>query len=173
MGDLVQHDEDGYLYLVGRGDDVITLAGHLIGPFELESAFMEHPAVAEVGVVGLPDPLLGEVVKAFVTLKPGHAPTEELRLELPGWGRRADLGAAVAPRSIAFSDRLPRSKSGNIMRRLLRARELGLAGGGTPRPWRGPLERPSGARGQARAAPVPRDAPLPPVRGALHRAVQR
>lgn len=129
-GDLVQRDPDGYYYFVGRGDDVIKSAGHLIGPFELESAFMEHPAVAEVGVIGLPDPVLGEVVKAFVTLKPDYEPTDELRLELLGWGR-THLGAAVAPRAIAFSDRLPRSKSGKIMRRLLRARDLGLPEGDT------------------------------------------
>ena len=129
-GDLVQRDGDGYYFFVGRGDDVIKSAGHLIGPFELESAFMEHPAVAEAGVIGLPDPVLGEVVKVFVTLKPGVEPSDELRLELLGWGR-AHLGAAVAPRSVAFSDGLPRSKSGKIMRRLLRARELGLPEGDT------------------------------------------
>jgi acetyl-CoA synthetase len=127
-GDLVKKDAQGYFTFVGRGDDVIKSAGHLIGPFELESALMAHPAVAEAGVIGLPDPVLGEVVKAFVTLKPGYEPTEALRLELVGFGR-AHLGAAVAPREIAFSEGLPRSKSGKIMRRVLKARELGLPEG--------------------------------------------
>lgn len=129
-GDLVERDAQGYYFFVGRGDDVIKSAGHLIGPFELESAFMNHPAVAEVGVIGMPDPVLGEVVKAFVTPKPGYEPNEALRLELLGWGRK-HLGAAVAPREIAFSERLPRSSSGKIMRRLLKARELGLPEGDT------------------------------------------
>ena len=99
-GDLARRDEDGYIWFVGRGDDVIKSAGHLIGPFEVESALMEHPAVAEAGVIGKPDPVVGEVVKAFVTLKVGFEPTEELRLELIGFGRKR-LGAAVAPKEIA------------------------------------------------------------------------
>ena len=91
-GDLAQPDADGYLWFVGRADDVIKSAGHLIGPFEVESALMEHPAVAEAGVIGKPDPLAGEIVKAFVTLKAGHEPSDELRRELimfgrGGWGR--------------------------------------------------------------------------------------
>jgi acetyl-CoA synthetase len=127
-GDLARRDEDGYFWFVGRADDVIKTAGHLIGPFEVESALMEHPAVAEAGVVGLPDPVAGEVVKAFVVLRTGTEPTEELRKELIGFGR-ARLGAAVAPRSIDFRDDLPKTRSGKIMRRLLRARELGLPEG--------------------------------------------
>jgi acetyl-CoA synthetase len=127
-GDLVKRDADGYYFFVGRGDDVIKSAGHLIGPFEVESAFMEHPAVVEVGVIGMPDPVVGEIVKAFVTLRPGYQATEDLRLELLGWGRKR-LGAAVAPKEIAFSEHLPHTSSGKIMRRLLKARELGLAEG--------------------------------------------
>ena len=129
-GDLVRRDEDGYYWFVGRGDDVIKSAGHLIGPFEVESALMEHEAVAEAGVIGIPDPLLGEVVKAFVTLNSGYEADEELRLDLLGFARKR-LGAAVAPREIAFDQHLPHTKSGKIMRRLLKARELGLPEGDT------------------------------------------
>jgi acetyl-CoA synthetase len=127
-GDLARCDEDGYFWFVGRADDVIKSAGHLIGPFEVESALMEHPAVAEAGVIGVPDPVAGEVVKAFVVLRPGHAETEELRRELLGDARRR-LGAAVAPRTIEFRSELPVTRSGKIMRRVLRARELGLPEG--------------------------------------------
>ena len=121
-------DSDGYVWFVGRGDDVIKSAGHLIGPFEVESALLEHPAVAEVGVIGVPDPVAGEVVKAFVMLRPLVEPTEQLRLELVGFGRKR-LGTAVAPRQIVFADSLPKTQSGKIMRRLLKARELGLPEG--------------------------------------------
>ncbi|MDE3094129.1 MAG: acetate--CoA ligase [Acidobacteriota bacterium] len=129
-GDLARRDEDGYFWFIGRGDDVIKSAGHLIGPFEVESALMEHEAVAEVGVIGVPDELLGEAVKAFVTLNAGVAPSEELRLDLLGFARRR-LGAAVAPREILFTHDLPHTKSGKIMRRLLKARELGMPEGDT------------------------------------------
>jgi acetyl-CoA synthetase len=127
-GDLARRDADGYFWFVGRGDDVIKSAGHLIGPFEVESALMEHPAVAEAGVVGIPDEVMGEVVKALVSLRPGWAPSEPLRRELMAHARRR-LGAAVAPRAIDFRETLPRTRSGKIMRRLLRARELGLPEG--------------------------------------------
>lgn len=124
-GDLAMQDVDGYFWFVGRGDDVIKSAGHLIGPFEVESALMEHPAVAEVGVIGLPDDTMGEKVKAFVALQTGYTPSEELNLELLGHARKL-LGPAVAPKEIAFRDNLPKTRSGKIMRRLLKARELGL-----------------------------------------------
>jgi acetyl-CoA synthetase len=124
-GDLARRDADGYFWFVGRADDVIKSAGHLIGPFEVESALMGHPAVAEAGVIGKPDPLMGELVKAFVVLRPGHEATERLRRDLLGLARRR-LGAAVAPREIAFAEDLPKTRSGKIMRRLLKARELGL-----------------------------------------------
>ncbi|WER50930.1 acetate--CoA ligase [Cupriavidus sp. WKF15] len=127
-GDLARRDADGYYWFVGRSDDVIKSAGHLIGPFEVESVLMEHPAVAEAGVIGKPDPLVGEVVKAFVSLNTGFEPSEALRLELLGHGR-GRLGAAVAPKDIAFLADLPRTRSGKIMRRLLKARELGLPEG--------------------------------------------
>ena len=123
-GDLAERDEDGYFWFIGRADDIIKTAGHMVGPFEVESALLEHPAVAEAGVIGVPDPVIGEVVKAFVSLKPGYEPTEALRRELLGWGR-TKLGSAVAPKMIDFDENLPRTRSGKIMRRLLKARELG------------------------------------------------
>ena len=127
-GDLAMRDEDGYFWFVGRDDDVIKSAGHLIGPFEVESALMEHPAVAEVAVIGIPDKMVGEVVKAFVALKPGFVASDELNLELLGHARTR-LGPAVAPKEIAFRQNLPKTRSGKIMRRLLKARELGLPEG--------------------------------------------
>ena len=127
-GDLAKRDADGYYWFVGRADDVIKSAGHLIGPFEVESVLMEHPAIAEAGVIGKPDPMVGEVVKAFVSLKAGIAESEALRMELLGHARKR-LGAAVAPKEIAFLPALPRTRSGKIMRRLLKTRELGLPEG--------------------------------------------
>jgi len=129
-GDLARRDADGYFWFVGRADDVIKSAGHLIGPFEVESALMEHPAVAEAGVIGVPDATVGQRVKAFVSLKPGYEADEALRRELLGHARKR-LGAAVAPKEIAFAPSLPRTRSGKIMRRLLKARELGLPEGDT------------------------------------------
>jgi acetyl-CoA synthetase len=129
-GDLAMRDEEGYYWFVGRADDVIKSAGHLIGPFEVESALMEHASVAEVAVIGIPDPTAGEVVKAFVALKHGFAPSEPLRKELLGHARKR-LGPAIAPKEIAFRDNLPKTRSGKIMRRLLKARELGLPEGDT------------------------------------------
>jgi acetyl-CoA synthetase len=127
-GDLVRRDADGYFWFVGRGDDVIKSAGHLIGPFEVESALLEHPAVAEAGVIGKPDPVAKMIVKAFVSLKPGYEAGDELRQDLLAFARRR-LGAAVAPREIEFVESVPRNRSGKIMRRLLKARELGLPEG--------------------------------------------
>jgi acetyl-CoA synthetase len=127
-GDLARRDHDGYVWFVGRADDVIKSAGHLIGPFEVESALLEHPAVAEAGVIGKPDPIVGDLVKAFVALRRGFEPSEALRKELIGWGRKR-LGAAVAPKEIDFVAGVPKTRSGKILRRLLRARELGLPEG--------------------------------------------
>jgi len=126
-GDIARRDQDGYYWFIARADDVIKSAGHLIGPFEVESTLMEHPAVAEAGVIGKPDPVAGEIVKAFVALKPGWEPSEELRRGLVAFGRRK-LGA-VAPKEIEFDQNLPLTRSGKVMRRLLKARELGLAAG--------------------------------------------
>lgn len=129
-GDLAKKDAGGYFWFVGRKDDVIKSAGHLIGPFEVESALTDHPAVAEAAVIGKPEPTAGEMVKAFVTLKNGVVGDEDLRLELIGHARKR-LGAAVAPKELEFVDSLPHTSSGKIMRRLLKARELGLPEGDT------------------------------------------
>jgi acetyl-CoA synthetase len=129
-GDLARRDGDGYFWFVGRKDDVIKTSGHLIGPFEVESVLLEHPAVAEAGVIGKPDPVALEVVKAFVALKNGFEPGEALTRELLAHARKR-LGAVVAPKEIAFVATLPRTRSGKIMRRLLKARELGLPEGDT------------------------------------------
>ena len=127
-GDLARRDEDGYFWFVGRQDDVIKSMGHLIGPFEVESALLEHEAVAEAGVIGKPDPVAGEVVKAFIALKPGFEASPELERELLAHAR-VRLGAVVAPKEISFVATVPRTRSGKIMRRLLKARELGLPEG--------------------------------------------
>ncbi|MDG4597830.1 MAG: acetate--CoA ligase [Candidatus Contendobacter sp.] len=124
-GDLATRDVDGYYWFLGRADDVIKTAGHLIGPFEIESVLLEHPAVAEAGMIGKPDDFAGQIVKAFVALKPGHVPDDALRKELIGFARTR-LGPAVAPRELEFVADLPKTRSGKIMRRLLKARELGL-----------------------------------------------
>ncbi len=127
-GDLARRDVDGYFWFVGRADDVIKSSGHLIGPFEVESCLMEHDAVAEAGVIGKPDPVAGEIVKAFVLLAPGWEPSQELRADIQAFARKR-LGAVVAPKEIDFATDLPRTRSGKIMRRLLKARELGLPEG--------------------------------------------
>jgi len=127
-GDLARRDRDGYFWFIGRKDDVIKTSGHLIGPFEVESVLMEHKAVAESGVIGKPDPVALEIVKAFVVLRKGYEASEELRRELLAFARTR-LGAAVAPKEIEFVASVPRTRSGKIMRRLLKARELGLPEG--------------------------------------------
>jgi acetyl-CoA synthetase len=129
-GDRAWRDADGYYWFVGRNDDMIKSSGHLIGPFEVESALMEHPAVLEAGVIGKPDPLLGELVKAFVVLRPGAKASEDVKRDLLGFAR-VRLGAAVAPKELELVDTLPKTRSGKIVRRLLRARELGLPEGDT------------------------------------------
>jgi acetyl-CoA synthetase len=129
-GDLAKRDEDGYYWFVGRADDVIKTSGHLVGPFEVENVLIEHKAVAEAGVIGKPDPVAMEIVKAFVSLKDGFEPSDALRRDLLGFAR-ARLGAVVAPKEITFLPSLPKTRSGKIMRRLLKARELGLPEGDT------------------------------------------
>ncbi len=129
-GDLVRRDADGRFWFVGRRDDMIKSAGHLIGPFEVESALREHPAVAEAAVIGKPDPVVGETIKAFVSLKDGVVADDRLRREILGFARKR-LGPAVAPREISYQKDLPKTRSGKIMRRLLKARELGLPEGDT------------------------------------------
>lgn len=127
-GDLATRDTDGYFWFLGRSGDVIKTSGHLIGPFEVENVLLEHPAVAEAGMIGKPDDYAGQIVKVFVALKPGHAPDDALRRELLGFARNR-LGPAVAPRELEFMSDLPKTRSGKIMRRLLRAQELGLSPG--------------------------------------------
>ena len=129
-GDKAKRDADGYFWFVGRDDDVINTAGHLVSPFEVESALIEHEAVAEAGVIGKPDAIAMEVVKAFVTLNDGVEETPQLMREL-NRHCRARLGPAVAPREIQVIEVLPKTRSGKIMRRLLKARELGLPEGDT------------------------------------------
>lgn len=127
-GDLAMRDEEGYYWFVGRADDLIKTSGHLIGPFEVESALIEHEAVAEAGVIGIPDETAGEVVKAYVTLNPGYTADDTLERDIRGHARKR-LGPAVAPREVIFRRSLPKTRSGKIMRRLLKARELGLPEG--------------------------------------------
>ena len=129
-GDKAKRDADGYFWFVGRDDDVINTAGHLVSPFEVESALIEHPAVAEAGVIGKPDKVAMEIVKAFVTLNPGYEDTDDLRGEIRGHAREK-LGPGVAPREIDVIEVLPKTRSGKIMRRVLKARELGLPEGDT------------------------------------------
>jgi len=127
-GDLAKRDADGYYWFVGRSDDVIKTSGHLVGPFEVESVLMEHPAVAEAGVIGKPDPMAFEIIKAFISLKAGEEPSEQLKRDILAHARKR-LGAVVAPKELDFTSDLPKTRSGKIMRRLLKARELGLPEG--------------------------------------------
>jgi acetyl-CoA synthetase len=127
-GDLARRDADGCFWFVGRADDVIKTAGHLIGPFEVECVLNAHPAVAASGVYAVPDPIAGSLIHACVVLVRGEHDTPELQTDLVAHARR-HLGAALAPRRIAVVDRLPVTRSGKVMRRLLRARELGLPEG--------------------------------------------
>jgi acetyl-CoA synthetase len=129
-GDKAKKDEEGYYWFVGRADDVINTAGHLVGPFEVESVLIEHPAVAEAGVIGKPDPIAMEVIKAFVSLKEGYEPSEKLQEELKRFVMKR-LSSAASPREIEFIGSLPKTRSGKIMRRLLKAKELGLPLGDT------------------------------------------
>lgn len=129
-GDLAFKDKDGFFWIQGRGDDVLKIAGHRIGTAEVESAFVMHKAVAEAGVIGIPDPVKGEVIKAFLILKQGFTPSEELKKELLLTVRHA-LGPVAVIGDIAFVDQLPKTRSGKIMRRVLKARELGLPEGDT------------------------------------------
>ncbi len=126
-GDVVRRDPQGRYWFVGRADDVIKTAGHLIGPFEVESVLMEHPDVAEAGVYGVPDPVAGALVHAAVVLRPGVSADDTTRRSILALARTR-LGPAVAPREIRFAD-VPKTRSGKILRRLLRARELGLPEG--------------------------------------------
>ena len=127
-GDSAYMDEDGYFWFQGRIDDVIMTAGERVGPFEVESKLVEHPAVAEAGVIGKPDPVRGEIIKAFIALRDGYEATEELKEEIRQFVKTG-LAAHAAPREISFKDKLPKTRSGKIMRRVLKAWELDLPTG--------------------------------------------
>lgn len=127
-GDSAYKDEDGYFWFQGRVDDVINTSGERVGPFEVESALVEHPAVAEAGVIGKPDALRGEIIKAFISLREGYEWSEELKAEIVQHVKKG-LAAHAAPREIEVKDKLPKTRSGKIMRRVLKAWELGLPTG--------------------------------------------
>lgn len=124
-GDSAYRDEEGYFWFQGRVDDIIKTSGERVGPFEVESKLIEHPAVAEAGVIGKPDQLRGEIIKAFISLRAGHSASDELKKEIQDFVKKG-LAAHAAPREIEFIDKLPKTRSGKIMRRVLKAKELGL-----------------------------------------------
>lgn len=127
-GDLAKKDADGYFWFIGRADDIIKTSGHMVGPFEVESTLMRHPDVAEAAVIGIPEPTIGEMVKAFVVLKTGKEPSETTKIDIMSFARK-EMGPAVAPKEIEFVENIPKTRSGKILRRLLKARELGLPEG--------------------------------------------
>lgn len=127
-GDTAYRDEDGYFWFQGRGDDIINTSGERVGPFEVESKLVEHPSVAEAGVIGVPDPLRGEIIKAFISLRDGFQPSDSLKEEIRLYVKE-NLAAHSVPRQIEFRDKLPKTRSGKIMRRVLKAWELGLPTG--------------------------------------------
>ncbi|MGX5624319.1 acetate--CoA ligase [Bacillus cereus] len=127
-GDSAYMDEDGYFWFQGRIDDVIMTSGERVGPFEVESKLIEHGAVAEAGVIGIPDPVRGEIIKAFIALRAGYEPSDELKEEIRQFVKKG-LAAHAAPRQIEFRDKLPKTRSGKIMRRVLKAWELNLPTG--------------------------------------------
>ncbi|WP_209122119.1 acetate--CoA ligase [Alkalihalobacillus sp. BA299] len=127
-GDSAYMDEEGYFWFQGRIDDVIMTAGERVGPFEVESKLIEHPAVAEAGVIGKPDPVRGEIIKAFIALREGNEPSDELIEEIRTFVKKG-LAAHAAPREIEFREKLPKTRSGKIMRRVLKAWELDLPTG--------------------------------------------
>ena len=124
-GDLVKRDADGYFWFIGRVDDIIKTAGYMVSPFEIETLLAEHPAIAESGVIGIPEPTMGATIKAFVTLRPEFEANDQLRRDILTFTLN-ELGPAMAPKEIVFRATLPKTRSGKIMRRLLKATELGL-----------------------------------------------
>ncbi|HIH36393.1 MAG TPA: acetate--CoA ligase [Methanocellales archaeon] len=129
-GDMARMDDEGYFWFIGRADDIIKTAGERVGPFEVESALVEHPAIVEAGVIGKPDPVRGEIIKAFVSLKKGYQPSTELEDDIKKFVKKRLAGHAY-PREIEFREDLPKTRSGKIMRRLLKAQDLGLPIGDT------------------------------------------
>ncbi|MCY8719823.1 acetate--CoA ligase [Bacillus sp. S10C12M] len=127
-GDSAYMDDEGYFWFQGRVDDVIMTSGERVGPFEVESKLVEHPAIAEAGVIGKPDPVRGEIIKAFIALREGFEPSDKLKEEIRLFVKQG-LAAHAAPREIEFKDKLPKTRSGKIMRRVLKAWELNLPAG--------------------------------------------
>ncbi|ASS65862.1 MULTISPECIES: acetate--CoA ligase [unclassified Paenibacillus] len=127
-GDSAYRDDEGYFWFQGRIDDVINTSGERVGPFEVESKLVEHPAVAEAGVIGKPDPMRGEIIKAFISLREGFEPSDELKADIARFVK-IGLSAHASPREIEFKDKLPKTRSGKIMRRVLKAWELNLPTG--------------------------------------------
>ncbi|MCY9188284.1 acetate--CoA ligase [Bacillus sp. FSL K6-1005] len=127
-GDSAYMDDEGYFWFQGRVDDVIMTSGERVGPFEVESKLVEHPAIAEAGVIGKPDPVRGEIIKAFIALREGFEPSDKLKEEIRQFVKQG-LAAHAAPREIEFKDKLPKTRSGKIMRRVLKAWELNLPAG--------------------------------------------
>jgi acetyl-CoA synthetase len=123
-GDQASLDADGYFWFCGRDDDVINTGGHLVGPFEIESALLEHPAVAESAAIGKPDPVNMEVVKVFVALRPGHEASADMELDIMNFVRKR-LSPLAMPQEIEFVDKVPKTRSGKILRRVLKAKETG------------------------------------------------
>jgi acetyl-CoA synthetase len=124
-GDMVYVDDDGYFYYQGRSDDLIKVAGVVIGPSELEDLLRKHPSVADAGILGKSDPLKGNTIKAFVALKPGVAATEELKREIIRYVK-SHFSSRIVPDEIEFRPKIPRTKEGEVIRRTLKAWELGL-----------------------------------------------
>jgi acetyl-CoA synthetase len=124
-GDIALKDEDGYITLLGRADDVLNVAGRRLGTAEVESALVSHPAVAEAAAVGLPDPVKGQVIKCVVQLRAGHVASDKLAAALVDHVRR-ELGPIATPAGIDFLEALPKTRSGKILRRYLKARELNI-----------------------------------------------
>lgn len=124
-GDSAYKDKDGFIWFAGRADDVIKTAGERVGPFEVESALVQHPAVAEAGVIGKPDEVRGNIIKAFVSLRKGHAASDQLKKEISEFVKK-NLAAHAAPREVEFVEKVPKTRSGKIMRRVLRAWDQGL-----------------------------------------------
>ena len=116
-GDAARKDEDGYFWVQGREDDVLNVAGHRIGTAEVESALVSHPTVAEAAVIGVPHPIKGEEISAFVILRKGHEPSDALKAE--------QIGPIARPASIGFVGDLPKTRSGKIMRRVIKAKAIG------------------------------------------------
>jgi acetyl-CoA synthetase len=125
VGDLAVKGKDGYIMILGRSDDIIVVAGHNIGTAEVESSLVSHHAVAESAVIGKPDAMKGNSIKAFVILRMGNTPSDKLKQDL-FYHVRMTLGPIAVPQEIEFVDKLPKTRSGKIMRRLLKAKEMGI-----------------------------------------------